>query len=308
MKKTCYHSRTDSYEIEKLSLQITVKSERMYGMRVITISIVNIKGGTGKTTTTYNLGAALAARGKHVLLVDNDPQGSLTKSLGYDPKQMTVTLAALMSQVIDAPEQLESGLNKAIQHQDTLDLCPANQKLSGILTRLIVMQASGSMFPQSDNDTNPVFVLRSVLAPLAARYDYILIDCSPHPDLQMINALAASDSVIVPIQAHYLDAEGLPDTLELVRRVRQTYQPNLSVRGLLLTMYKGRTLLSRMVREQIEETYGSQIPVFEQPIDYSVRVAEHPAYGESLLAYAPDCPAAQSYTHLAEEVLRHESA
>lgn len=104
--------------------------------------------------------------------------------------------------------------------------------------------------------------------------DYILIDCSPHPDLQMINALTTSDQVIIPIQAHYLDAEGLPDTLEIIRRVRQSYQPRLSVLGLLLTMYKGRTLLSLAVREQIEQQYGTELHVFSHPIDYSIRVAE----------------------------------
>lgn len=122
----------------------------------------------------------------------------------------------------------------------------------------------------------------------------------------MINALAASDEVIIPVQAHYLDAEGLPDTLELVRRVRASYQPNLSVCGLLLTMYKGRTLLAKAVKEQIELNYGSSVHVFAQPIDYSIRVAEHSAYGESLLDYAPDCSAAKSYALMAEEVLSHE--
>ena len=184
------------------------------------ISIVNI----GKTTTTYNLGAAIAGSGKRVLLVDNDSQASLTKAMGLVPSDCKISLATLMCQAIDSPELLEGAIVQAIQHRDKLDLLPANQKLSGIATRLSVMQATASMFSEKDD-------------------------------------------IIIPVQAHYLDAEGLPDTLELVRRVRATYQPTLSVRGLLLTMYKGRTLLAKAVKEQIEANYGTSIHVFSHPID-----------------------------------------
>ena len=269
------------------------------------ICITNAKGGTGKTTTTFNLGAALVKQGRKVLLIDNDSQASLTKAIGVIIADCKVTLATLMCQAIDSPELLKSSFAYAIQHHNSIDLIPANQKLSGIATRLSVMQATASMFSEQE-DIQPVYVLKSIVDMLRPQYDYILIDCSPHPDLQMINALAASDEVILPVQAHYLDAEGLPDTLELVRRVRTAYQSNLIVRGLLLTMYKGRTLLAKAVKEQIEDDYGTQIHVFAQPIDYSIRVAEHAAYGESLLDYAPDCPAAKSYALMAEEVLSHE--
>lgn len=269
------------------------------------ICITNAKGGTGKTTTTFNLGAALVKQGRKVLLIDNDSQASLTKAIGVIIADCKVTLATLMCQAIDSPELLKGSFAYAIQHLNSIDLIPANQKLSGIATRLSVMQATASMFSEQD-DIQPVYVLKSIVDILRPQYDYILIDCSPHPDLQMINALAASDEVIIPVQAHYLDAEGLPDTLELVRRVRTTYQPSLSVCGLLLTMYKGRTLLAKAVKEQIELNYGSSVHVFAQPIDYSIRVAEHSAYGESLLDYAPDCSAAKSYTLMAEEVLSHE--
>ena len=269
------------------------------------ISVINIKGGTAKTTTTFNLGAALAARNKRILTVDSDSQGSLTKAMGFTPLNCKVSLATLMCQALDSPELLEPGIKQAILHQNNIDLLPANQKLSGIATRLSVMQATASMFGEQD-DIQPVYVLKTIVDMLRSQYDYILIDCSPHPDLQIINAIAASDEVIIPVQAHYLNAEGLPDTLELVRRVRAAYQPNLFVYGLLLTMYKGRTLLAKAVKEQIEEDYGTQIHVFAQPIDYSIRVAEHSAYGESILDYAPDCPTAKSYAMMAEEVLSHE--
>ncbi len=141
------------------------------------------------------------------------------------------------------------------------------------------MQASGSMFPQSDNDTNPVFVLQRAFAPLAARYDYILIDCSPHPDLQMINALAASDSVIVPIQA-LSGRRGLPDTLNLSAACGRPISELVCTGALLLTLacIKARCSLAWCASRSKKPT--AEIPVFEQPIDYSVRVAEHPAYGE----------------------------
>lgn len=269
------------------------------------ISIVNIKGGTGKTTTTYNLGAALAEQGKKVLLIDNDSQASLTKALGFSPADCSLTLTTLMCQAIDDPECLKSSLQTAVLHHQALDLLPANQKLSGVATRLIVIQTSAAMFSGEDT-VDPVFVLRSIIELLRGQYDYILIDCSPHPDMQMVNALAASDTVIIPVQAHYLDSEGLPDTLEFVRRVRQSYQPKLSVLGILVTMYKDRTRLSRAVNYQIQYQYGSSLHVFMYPIDYSIRAAEHPAHGKSIFEFAPRSTVAKSYMHMAKEVL-HES-
>ena len=165
------------------------------------------------------------------------------------------------------------------------------------------MQTTQPVFGSEDGGPRPELVLRAIVEQVRGQYDYILIDCGPHTDLQMINALTASDCVIIPVQAHYLDAEGLPDTLERVRRVKQAYHPALSIVGVLLTMFKPRTVLSRSVQQDILEQYGAQVKIFAQPIDYSIRVAEHPAFGQSLLEHAPDCPAARSYEAMAEEVL-----
>ena len=211
----------------------------------------------------------------------------------------------LMCQAIDSPELLENSLKKATLHHQELDLLPANEKLSGMATRLIVIQTSAGMFGGSDT-IDPAFVLRSIIRHIRKQYDFILIDCSPHPDMQMVNALAASNTVIIPVQAHYLDSEGLPDTLEFVRRVRQSYQPKLSVLGILVTMYKDRTRLSRAVHHQIENQYGSSLHVFMYPIDYSIRAAEHPAHGKSIFEFAPRSTVAKSYMSMAKEVL-HEA-
>lgn len=266
------------------------------------ISIVNIKGGTGKTTTAYNLGAALAEYGKKVLLIDSDSQASLTEALGFVPADCRMTLTTLMCQAIDSPELLENSLKKATLHHQELDLLPANEKLSGMATRLIVIQTSAGMFGGSDT-IDPAFVLRSIIRHIRKQYDFILIDCSPHPDMQMVNALAASDTVIIPVQAHFLDYEGLPDTLEFIRRVRQSYQPRLSILGILITMYSARTRLAQAVAYQVRDLYGSNHYVFRHPVDYSIRAAEHPAHGKSIFEYAPRSAVARSYMDLAEEVL-----
>ena len=269
------------------------------------ILFYSASGGTGKTTTAYNLGAALSEQGKKVLLIDNDSQASLTKALGFSPADCSLTLTTLMCQAIDSPELLKNSLKKTTLHHQELDLLPANQKLSGIATRLIVIQTTAGMFSGPDT-INPAYVLRSIIDLLQDQYDFILIDCSPHPDMQMVNALAASNTVIIPVQAHYLDSEGLPDTLEFVRRVRQSYQPKLSVLGILVTMYKDRTRLSRAVHHQIENQYGSSLHVFMYPIDYSIRAAEHPAHGKSIFEFAPRSTVAKSYMSMAKEVL-HEA-
>ena len=266
------------------------------------ISIVNIKGGTGKTITAYNLGAALADKGKKVLLIGNDSQASLTKALGFVPADCRMTLTTLMCQAIDSPELVENSLEKATLHHQELDLLPANEKLSGIATRLIVIQTSAGMFSGPDT-IDPAFVLQSIIRHIREQYDFILIDCSPHPDMQMVNALVASDTVIIPVQAHYLDSEGLPDTLEFIRRVRQSYQPMLSVLGILITMYSARTRLAKAIDCQVRDLYGSNHYVFQHPVDYSIRAAEHPAHGKSIFEYAPRSAVARSYMDLAEEVL-----
>lgn len=268
------------------------------------IAIVSVKGGTGKTTSAANLGAALAKMGKRVLLIDSDSQGSLTKSLGVVPGEQQYTTASLMATALDNPDILDTIIEKAVlSASENLSLIPCNQKLAVMVTRLVVMQTNRSLFDSDDGELRPEEVLRFVVDRLRERYNYIILDSGPHRDLQMINVLTAADEVIVPVQAHYLDAEGLPDTLDIIHKVQKTTNPDLVKRGILLTMYQRNTNLAKAISAQINEMYSEKTPIFPQQIDYSVRVAEHPAYGESIIDYAPDNPAAQAYTAVAKEIM-----
>lgn len=262
------------------------------------------KGGTGKTTSTYNIGAALAQAGKQVLLIDNDQQGSLTLAMGYEPQVLPMTLANLMFQAIDMPEQLSAVIDRTILRKtENLHLLPANNKLAGILSRLVSMQNTRVMFPLDNSSIAPERVLSAIVEQVKDQYDYILIDCSPHLDLQMLNALVASDRVIIPTQAHFLDTAGLNDTIEIIRKVQQSLNPNLQKVDILLTMFMPRTVLNQSSRQIVLERYGDQMHIFSEPIDYSIKVAEHPTKGISLLDYAPKNAAARSYRTVAEEVL-----
>ena len=265
------------------------------------------KGGTGKTTSTYNIGAALAQAGKRVLLVDNDQQGSLTLAMGYEPQMLSMTLANLMFQAIDMPEQLEQSVEQTIQKTTkNLHLIPANNKLAGTLSQLVSMQNTRAMFPLDDGSIAPERVLSAIVEQVKGQYDYILIDCSPHLDLQMLNALVASDRVIVPTQAHFLDTAGLNDTIEIIRKVQQSLNPNLQKVDILLTMFMSRTIINQFYRQNVFERYGEHMHIFNAPIDYSIRVAEHPAKGISLLEYAPQNAASCAYRAVAEEVLLND--
>ena len=268
------------------------------------ISIINQKGGVGKTATALNLGAALSDAGKKVLLIDNDPQGNLTAALGYTPAEQKRTLANLLLAAIDYPEDLEIHLERGILHTGSgLYLIPANRRLADAAARLQVMQIS-QYNAVGDADRVCEKVMDSIMPFLRDAYDYIIIDCGLKHELLTVNALAASDYCIIPVQSHFLASEGVPDVLDLVRSVKEKFNPRLEVAGILLTMYQTRPQLCRSVRESVVDIYGGSYHVFERPIEYSIKVAECPAAGQSIFEYAPKNAAAESYRSLAREVLR----
>lgn len=270
------------------------------------ISITNSKGGVGKTTTALNLGVALAKEGMSVLVIDNDPQGNLTAALGYTPGEFKYTLSKLLLAAIDAPEDVEVHLPRAILHtRNGVDLIPANGRLADAAARLQVMRMSQAAQYQAAED-GPACekVMEALLGHLREDYDYIIIDCGLKHELLTVNALAASDYCIIPVQAHFLASEGIPDVLRLVRSVRERLNPKLEVAGILLTMYQSRPQLCKSVREIVGEVYGGDYHVFERPIEQTIKVAECPAAGKSILEYKPENPAAESYRSLAREVLK----
>ena len=268
------------------------------------VAITNFKGGVGKTATALNLGAALSDAGKKVLLIDNDPQGNLTAALGYTPAEQKRTLANLLLAAIDYPEDLEIHLERGIFHTGNgLYLIPANRRLADAAARLQVMQLS-QYNAVGDTERSCEKVMDSLMPFLRDAYDYIIIDCGLKHELLTVNALAASDYCIIPVQSHFLASEGVPDVLDMVRSVKEKFNPSLEVAGILLTMYQTRPQLCRSVRESVVDVYGDSYHVFERPIEYSIKVAECPAAGQSIFEYAPKNAAADSYRSLAREVLR----
>ena len=258
--------------------------------RVIAVS--NQKGGVGKTVSCVNLGIGLAKAEKKVLLVDADPQGSLTISLGYqEPDDMEFSLATMMMNIVN-DEQLK--VDKTIlHHKEGVDLIPANIELSAIEVSLV-------------NVMSRELILRTMVEQIRQFYDYIIIDCMPSLGMMTINALACADTVLIPVQAAYLPVKGLQQLIKTINRVKKQLNPKLKIEGILLTMVDNRTNYARDISLMVYDTYSANIRVFSTEIPMSVRASEVCVEGSSIYSYDPNGKAAFAYMALTKEVLKEE--
>ena len=255
------------------------------------MAVVNQKGGTGKTTTCENLGIGLAMKGKKVLLVDTDPQASLTICLGHPvPDQLSPTLSDVMGKILlEQPIAPGEGI---LHHPEGVDLMPANIELSGLEVSLV-------------NAMRRETILRQYLDTVKQNYDFILLDCMPSLGMLTVNALAAADNVLIPVQAAYLPAKGLEQLLQTINKVRRQINPKLKIEGILLTMVDSRTNYSKEISSLIRENYGGKLKVYKTDIPRSVRAEEISAEGTSIFKHDPKGKVADAYRVLTKEVLHN---
>lgn len=255
------------------------------------IAVVNQKGGTAKTTTCENLGVGLAMEGKKVLCIDMDPQASLTIALGWQrPDDLNTTVATIMSKIMnDQDLQLREGI---LHHQEGVDLLPSSIELSGLEVSLVNAMSRES-------------ILKQYVDTVKKDYDFILLDCAPSLGMLTVNALAAAEQTLIPVQANYLSAKGLEQLLNTINKVKRQINPKLKIEGILLTMVDARTNYAKEISNLIREAYSGKIKVYKTDIPRSIRAAEISAEGKSIFEHDPKGKVADAYKVLTKEVLHN---
>lgn len=255
------------------------------------ISTVSWKGGVGKTTSVVNISSYLHLQGKKVCVIDLDLQCSLTKHLGINTKNILTIYDLFEAEIKELEtEHINQLINKAIVKSSTVDVIVATPKLSALNMVLPTV-------------TCRELILKRIISLIKDKYNYIFIDCHPGSDLLAINALAASDSVLFPVEAHILSADGLEQVEKMIRSVQRHLNPDLKIEGIIITKFQARTKCCRNTSELIKQNFGDRIHIFEDYIKYNVDVADAPSYGVSIHEFSPKSKAALAYAKIASEVM-----